>query len=153
MPYQEAWWANDASLARLNLQRGTHGREGEHCGFLWEVGSRWGHGFALSWRALRVLGAASSWALLAPSLKRLAACYACGLRATIKAAVSWPLFLEMRDGGSAGEVRPGVAGPQGRCGGGRAGSINKHSKGKRRHRHDFRSCSLGCRAGVLPPRL
>lgn len=40
MPYQEAWWAKDASLARLNFQRGTHGREGEHCGFPWEVGSR-----------------------------------------------------------------------------------------------------------------
>lgn len=71
MSYQEAGWGNGASLARLSFQRGTPGREGERHGFPWEVGGRWGGGFARGWRALRMPGAASLQALLAPSFKRL----------------------------------------------------------------------------------
>lgn len=104
MSYQEAGWGNDASLARLSFQHGTHGREGERHGFLWEVGGRWGDGFARGWRALRMPAAASLQALSAPSFKRLVGCSVCGVKSTIKAAVSWPLFLESRDGGSAGQA-------------------------------------------------
>lgn len=52
MPYQEAWWAEDTSLAVVEC--GPHGRAGEHRGFPWKVG-RWGNGFARSWKALRML--------------------------------------------------------------------------------------------------
>lgn len=74
MSYQEAWWANDASPARLNSQRGTHRRQGEHRGFLWEAGAggRW---LCPEMEGARRLGAASSQALLAPGFKRLAGCY------------------------------------------------------------------------------
>lgn len=140
--YQEARWANDAPPARLSFQRGTHRRQGEHVvswGRPRQVG-RWlcpemeGEGA----RRLGPLHHRHRWLWVLTACRVLGAC---GVRSTIKAAVSWPLFLEMRD-------RDGETGQVGRWAGRREKQSWQRAQG---HRNDFSSCSLGCGVGGSHP--